>query len=186
MAAIRVEATAIPEVRIVTPPRFADPRGFFCETYSRDAFRAAGIAEDFVQDNQSHSSAAGTIRGLHFQTPPFAQAKLVRVAAGRIFDVAVDLRGGSPHFGRHVAVALSAQDGRQLLVPAGFAHGFCTLEPDTVVLYKVTNPYAPAHDRGLAWDDPALGIAWPVRDGVVLSDRDRRHPRLRDLPASFP
>jgi len=127
------------------------------------------------------------VRGLHFQTGPFAQAKLVSVTRGRILDVVVDLRRSSPAYGRHVPMELSAEAGQQLYVPVGFAHGFCTLEPDTEVMYKVSAPYSPGHDRGLAWDDPALGIAWPVApERAILSDKDRIHPRLADLPAYFP
>ncbi len=183
---LQVEETAIPAVKIVTPRRFGDARGFFSEVYSRKAFQEAGIDLDFIQDNHSLSGPRGTVRGLHFQSPPHAQAKLVRVVRGRILDVAVDLRRSSPSFGRHVAVELSAENWRQLLVPVGFAHGFCTLEPDTEVLYKVTGSYAPSHDHGLAWDDPALGIAWPVApEEALLSDKDRRQPRLADLPVVF-
>lgn len=181
-----VEISAIPEVKIITPKRLGDRRGFFSEVYARKAFAAAGIDLDFVQDNHSRSREVGTIRGLHFQAPPFAQVKLVRVARGRILDVAVDLRRSSPTFGRHVAVELSEENWRQLLVPIGFAHGFCTLEPDTEVLYKVTNDYAPAHDFGVAFDDPTLAIAWPVEtEKAILSDRDRRLPRLADCPPAF-
>lgn len=181
-----VEISAIPEVKIITPKRLGDRRGFFSEVYARKAFAAAGIDLDFVQDNHSRSREVGTIRGLHFQAPPFAQVKLVRVTRGRILDVAVDLRRSSPTFGRHVAVELSEENWRQLLVPIGFAHGFCTLEPDTEVLYKVTNDYAPAHDFGVAFDDPTLAIAWPVEtEKAILSDRDRRHPRLADCPPAF-
>lgn len=166
--------------------RFADARGVFVETYSRRDFTALGIAEEFVQDNQSLSTQAGTIRGLHFQVAPAAQAKLVRVLRGRILDVAVDLRSGSATYGRHVSAELSAENGLMLYVPVGFAHGFCTLEPNTEVAYKVTSLYAPDCDRGLAWDDPALGIDWPVaRDAAVLSDKDRRHPRLAELGRVF-
>ena len=183
---MQLEATAIPEVKILTPKKFGDARGFFSEVYSRKAWREAGLDYDFVQDNHSYSAEVGVIRGLHFQTAPFAQDKLVRVARGRILDVAVDLRAGSPSYGRHVAVELSAANWRQLLVPVGFAHGFCTLEPDTEVLYKVTQVYSPAHDRGLAFDDPALGIDWGVDAAkAVLSDRDRRHPRLAELGPQF-
>jgi dTDP-4-dehydrorhamnose 3,5-epimerase len=183
---LSVESTAIPDVKIVTPKRFGDHRGFFSETYSRQRFVEAGIAIDFVQDNHSHSAAVGTVRGLHFQTAPFAQAKLVRVVRGRILDVAVDIRRSSPTYGQHVAVELSAENWRQLLVPVGFAHGFCTLEPDCEIQYKVSAYYSAADDFGLAWDDPALGISWPVRpEEAVLSDKDRRQPTLAELPACF-
>ncbi len=181
-----VEDTAIPDVKIITPKKFGDRRGFFSETYNRRAAAQAGIHLEFVQDNHSLSADVGTIRGLHFQSAPFAQDKLVRAPRGRILDVAVDLRRSSPTFGRHVAVELSAENWRQLLVPIGFAHGFCTLEPDTEVFYKVTNYYSPAHDHGLAFDDPALGIAWPIdATKAILSDKDRRLPRLADCPLYF-
>jgi len=184
---MKIERTAIDDVLILEPKRFVDERGFFSETWSARAFAEAGLPERFVQDNHSLSQHAGTLRGLHFQSPPFAQAKLVRVTRGRALDVAVDLRRGSPTFGRHVAVELSAENWRQLYVPEGFAHGFCTLEDDVEVLYKVTAPYSPAHDRGVAFDDPALGIAWPYpAAAMTLSDKDRRHPRLADLPPVFP
>ena len=180
------EPTAIADVKIVTPARHGDHRGFFSETWKRVAFEEAGLDLDFVQDNQSLSRETGVIRGLHFQTAPFAQAKLVRVTRGRVLDVAVDLRRSSPTYGRHVAVELSAENWRQLLIPIGFAHGFCTLEPDTELLYKVTAPYAPKNDFGLAFDDPALAIAWPIAsDRAILSDKDRKQPRLADLPAYF-
>jgi dTDP-4-dehydrorhamnose 3,5-epimerase len=183
---LHVEATALPEVRIVQPKKFGDHRGFFSETYNRKALAEAGITLDFVQDNHSLSAAVGTLRGLHFQAPPMAQDKLIRVPRGRILDVAVDIRVGSPDFGRFVAVELSAENWRQLLVPVGFAHGFVTLEPDTEVMYKVTAPYSPEHDRGLAFDDPALGIDWGLSvEKLVLSDKDRNHPRLADLPRYF-
>jgi dTDP-4-dehydrorhamnose 3,5-epimerase len=183
---LNVEPTALPDVKIVTPKRFGDDRGFFSEVYNRKAFEAAGLAMEFVQDNHSWSAKAGTVRGLHFQSAPFAQDKLIRVVRGRILDVAVDLRRSSPTFGRHVAVELSAENWRQLLVPVGFAHGFCTLEPDCEVIYKVSGYYAAAHDLGLAWDDPELAIAWPVSpEEATLSDKDRRQPRLADLPVYF-
>jgi dTDP-4-dehydrorhamnose 3,5-epimerase len=181
-----VEPTALPDVKIIQPKRFGDHRGFFSETYSRSAFAEAGIKLDFIQDNHSLSAAVGTLRGLHFQAPPFAQDKLVRVPRGRILDVAVDIRASSPDFGRFVTVELSAENWRQLLVPAGFAHGFVTLEPDTEVLYKVSAPYAPEHDRGVAFDDPAIGIDWGLPpERLILSDKDRRHPRLAELLRYF-
>ena len=170
----------------VLPDRFEDERGFFSEVYNARAWKANGIEVDFVQDNQSLSRQVGVVRALHFQMPPFAQAKLVRVTRGRVFDVAVDIRKGSPDFGRWAGVELSAEKWNQLFVPAGFAHGFVTLEPDTEVLYKVTAPYGPANDHGLAFDDPALGIDWRLPHAeLVLSDKDRKHPRLADLPRYF-
>jgi dTDP-4-dehydrorhamnose 3,5-epimerase len=183
---VQVDATALVDVKIITPKRFGDHRGFFSETYSREAFAQSGITLEFLQDNHSLSAEVGTLRGLHFQSHPAAQAKLVRVARGRILDVAVDIRRSSPTFGRHVAVELSAENWRQLLVPVGFAHGFVTLEPATEVIYKVTSGYSPAHDHGLAFDDPALGIVWPAPPtGFVISEKDRHHPRLADLPKYF-
>jgi dTDP-4-dehydrorhamnose 3,5-epimerase len=171
---------------LVSARRFGDARGYFAETYSRRDFTALGIAEEMVQDIQSFSAPRGTVRGLHFQVPPRAQAKLVRVLRGRILDVAVDIRHGSPSYGRHVAAELSAENGLMLYVPVGFAHGFATLEPDTEVAYKVSDTYAPDCDRGLAWDDPDLDIAWGVApDAATLSDKDRRHPRLKDLGRVF-
>ena len=161
--------------------RFGDHRGFFLETYSARDFAALGIPDVFVQDNHSLSAAAGTVRGMHFQLPPRAQAKLVRVLRGAVLDVAVDLRRGSPAYGRHLAIELSASDERQVYIPAGFAHGFCTIEPDTEVAYKCSDYYDPGLERGLAWDDPDLALPWPVgADRAVLSDKDRRQPRLRD------
>ena len=183
---MQVEPTVIPAVKIITPKKHGDHRGFFSEVYNAKAWAEAGLDYQFVQDNHSYSAEKGVIRGLHFQLEPFGQTKLVRVAKGRILDVAVDLRRGSPTFGDHVAVELSAANWRQLLVPVGFAHGFCTLEPDCEVLYKVTNLYSPTHDRGLAFDDPALGIDWGIDlSTAVLSDKDRKHPRLADLGPQF-
>jgi len=184
-AAVKVDATAIPEVKLIAPERVADSRGFLSEVYNRERFESAGLKFDFVQENHSYSRRIGTIRGLHFQIPPFAQHKLIRVTRGRILDVAVDIRRSSPRFGSHIAVELSAENWLQLLVPIGFAHGFCTLEPDTEVVYKVTAVYSAAHDRGLAWNDPTLRIAWPVVEAAALSDKDRSNPRLEDLPAYF-
>lgn len=166
--------------------RFGDARGHFMETYSEQDFRAVGVSESFVQDNQSLSAHPSTLRGMHFQLPPRAQAKLVRVLRGAVRDVVVDLRRASPTFGRHVAVTLTAEGAEQFYVPAGFAHGFVTLVPDTEVAYKVTDYYAPDCDRGLAWDDPELALPWPAfPGGPVLSEKDRKHPCLRDLPAAF-
>jgi dTDP-4-dehydrorhamnose 3,5-epimerase len=184
---MKVIAQAIPEVLLIEPARFGDDRGFFSEVWKRAALQAAGLDVDFVQDNHSLSRQVGVLRGLHFQRPPTAQGKLVRVVRGRILDVAVDIREGSPTYGQHVAVELSAANWHQLWVPRGFAHGFLTLEPDTEVLYKVDAPYDPATDGGIAWDDPALGITWPVPpDGPILSDKDGRAPRLRDVAPIFP
>jgi dTDP-4-dehydrorhamnose 3,5-epimerase len=183
---MEIRPTRIADVRIVEPKRFADNRGFFSETFNGRAFAAAGLPTEFVQDNHSLSRPKGTIRGLHFQIPPFAQDKLVRVVRGAILDVAVDLRAGSPTYGQSVGVVLSAEAWNQLFIPVGFAHGFCTLEDDTEVLYKVTDYYSPEHDRGLLWNDPALGIEWPVSaQEAVLSDKDKAHPLLKDLPAYF-
>lgn len=183
---ISVESLSIPEVKIISPKKHGDNRGFFSEIYNKTAFADAGIAIDFVQDNHAFSAEMGTVRGLHFQTPPFAQDKLVRVVRGAILDVAVDLRVGSPTYGRHVSAVISAAAWNQILVPIGFAHGLVTLEPNTEVLYKVSNAYSPEHDRGLLWDDPDLGIAWPVSGtAAILSAKDRSQPRLADLPAVF-
>jgi dTDP-4-dehydrorhamnose 3,5-epimerase len=169
-------------VLVITPARFADARGFFSESYSRAAFQQIGVSREFVQDNHSLSRQRATVRGLHFQLAPFAQAKLVRVLRGAIYDVAVDIRRDSPTFGRHIAVDLSAENGHQLFVPAGFAHGFCTLESDTEVLYKVDVPYSRDHERGVRWNDPVLGIAWPVSgQEAVLNDRDRQLPLIDNL-----
>jgi dTDP-4-dehydrorhamnose 3,5-epimerase len=184
--AFTITDAAIPAVKLIEPKRFGDHRGFFSETYSRAAFLAAGIDLDFVQDNHSLSERVGTLRGLHFQAPPFAQDKLIRCTRGRILDVAVDIRRGSPSFGAHVAVELSQINWLQVLVPKGFAHGFISLEPSSEVLYKVTAPYSPMHDFGLAFDDPALGIVWPApAGGPVLSEKDRQHPVLAELPGYF-
>ena len=183
---MEIITTSIPDVKLVKPRRFGDHRGFFSEVYNRDAFEEAGLPHDFVQDNHSRSATRGTLRGLHFQTPPFAQTKLVRVLQGAILDVAVDLRHGSPTFGQHVAVELTDESWQQLLVPKGFAHGFVTLTEDTEVFYKVDAYYSPEHDKGVMWNDPDIGIDWPL-DGIepVISDKDARQPAFADLPASF-
>ena len=181
-----VQPTEIADVKVLVPVRHGDHRGFFSEVYNRKRLEEAGISIDFVQDNHSRSAERGTVRGLHFQVPPFAQAKLVRVVRGAVFDVAVDLRRGSPTLGRHVSVTLSAEEGNQMLIPVGFAHGLMTLEADTEVVYKVSDHYAPDHDRGILWNDPALGIAWPIPAAeAVLSDKDRAQPLLADFETPF-
>jgi dTDP-4-dehydrorhamnose 3,5-epimerase len=176
----------IPDVKLVRPRRFGDERGWFMETYRREALASAGITDDFVQDNQSFSAASGTVRGLHLQKPPRAQAKLVRVLKGRILDVAVDLRGSSPTFGQHVAVEIP-DDGTSLYVPIGFAHGFCTLTENVVIAYKVSDTYAPAAEAGVRWNDPMLRIGWPLTEAqATLSAKDRELPLLADLEPIFP
>lgn len=175
----------IPGPVLMTPKRFGDARGFFSETYNARTLAEIGITVPFVQDNHSLSAARGTVRGLHFQTPPFAQDKLVRVTHGSILDVAVDIRKGSPTYGKHVAVELSAGNWRQMFVPIGFAHGFCTLEPNTEVLYKVTNFYSAACDKGIRWNDPSLAIAWPDFAGATLSAKDAALPDVAALASPF-
>ena len=176
----------IPSIRIIKPRKLGDHRGFFSETYNKHALAQAGIALEFVQDNHSLSVSRGVVRGLHYQTPPFAQDKLVRVVRGAILDVAVDLRRSSPTFGKHVSAVISAEEWNQILVPVGFAHGFCTLAPDTEVIYKVTNYYSPAHDKGVRWNDPALGINWPVHEGdAIVSDKDKVQPLFSELEFFF-
>ncbi len=181
-----VHEFAIPGVKLVTPKRFGDHRGFFSETWNDRLFREQVADVTFVQDNHSLSAAKGTLRGLHFQKPPSAQGKLVRVTRGAVLDVAVDIRHGSPTFGKHVAVELSAENGAQLWVPEGFLHGFCTLTENVEFLYKVTGYYSPEDDGGVIWNDPDIGIEWPVdAGGPVLSGKDAELPRLRDLPVLF-
>jgi dTDP-4-dehydrorhamnose 3,5-epimerase len=183
---MQVLETAIEEVKLIKPVRHTDSRGFFSEVFKESELRKHAIDIVFVQDNHSLSVSRGVVRGLHFQIAPFAQAKLLRVIAGSVFDVAVDIRDGSPSFGRHIAVVLSATDWNQIFIPEGFAHGYCTLEPNTEVLYKVNAYYSPEHDRGLLWNDPALGITWPVSaDEALVSDRDSKHPILSNLPQHF-
>ncbi len=183
---MEIQTTDIPDVLLLTPRKYGDHRGFFSEVYSRRAFANAGVELDFVQDNHSHSAEVGVLRGLHYQIAPKAQDKLVRVVRGAILDVALDIRRASPTFGRHVTAVISADNWQQVLVPRGFAHGFVTLEPDTEVIYKVTADYAPELERGIQWDDPALGIDWGVAaDKVILSDRDRRHPMFADATDIF-
>ncbi|HEX8554479.1 MAG TPA: dTDP-4-dehydrorhamnose 3,5-epimerase [Sphingomonas sp.] len=174
--------------RIIALRRHGDARGWFTEVYSEPAFAALGITCRFVQDNHSLSAPAWTLRGLHFQTPPRAQAKLVRCIRGRIFDVAVDVRRGSPTWGAWVGAELSADNGHQLFVPVGFAHGFLTLEPDCEVVYKCSDTYAPDRDAGIRWDDPAIGIAWPIPADATpeLSAKDGKQPLLADFDSPFP
>ncbi len=176
---------AIPEVVEVVPPKHGDHRGFFSETFKRSVFEAEGVFIDWVQDNQSLSAQVGTVRGLHLQAPPTAQDKLVRVLRGAIFDVAVDVRLGSPTYGQWVSCELSAEKWNQLLVPIGFAHGFMTLLPDTEVIYKVSAPYSPVDERAVLWNDPAIGIDWPLDIEATLSDKDRIAPTLAEFVSPF-
>lgn len=183
---MNVRALAMPGLLEITPTRHGDERGFFSETWNSRALQAAGVDVDFVQDNQSLSAAAGTLRGLHFQTPPRAQTKLIRVLNGAIFDVVVDLRKGSPTFGEWLGLELSREKWNQLLVPAGFAHGFVTLAANTEVAYKVSDYYSPAHDRSVRFDDPAIGVEWPMKfSPFELSAKDRAAPLLADVDADF-
>ncbi|WP_423414777.1 dTDP-4-dehydrorhamnose 3,5-epimerase [Hyphomicrobium sp. B1] len=176
----------IPDVIIIPQKRFPDARGYFTELYSAKSLEQLGIEDFFVQDNFSLSTTTGTIRGLHFQIPPHSQAKLVRVSRGRILDVAVDIRRDSSTYGQHVAVELSAQNGLQIYIPHGFAHGFCTLEPETEVVYKVSNYYAPQAEGGILWSDPALNIDWPIgQDAAIVSEKDAVLPLLKDLTPVF-
>ena len=181
---MQIRATALPDVKVLTPRRFGDARGYFSETWSAGRMAEAGLDLAFVQDNESLSATKGTLRGLHYQAPPFAQAKLVRVAMGAILDVAVDARCGSPTFGRWVAEEISAENGAQILVPRGFLHGFVTLVPDTLVIYKVDNVYDGASDGSVAWNDADIGVDWGVAD-VVLSDKDRKATAFRDWVSPF-
>jgi len=183
---LSVERLSIEAVILVKPKKFGDARGYFLESYNARAFAEAGIDVTFVQDNQSLSVQRGTIRGLHFQTPPEQQAKLVRVLKGSIFDVAVDLRHGSQTYGRWCSATLTGEGAEQVFIPRGFAHGFCTLEPDTEVAYKVDGFYAPACDAGLRWDDPDIGIDWPVGAGdAMLSEKDAKLPLFAGFVSPF-
>ncbi len=183
---MEVTTTTLPGVLMLKPRRFADARGYFVETYSKRALAAAGVATEFVQDNQSFSAKAGTIRGLHFQLPPAAQSKLVRALRGSVFDVAVDLRRGSPTFGRWIGATLTAAGGEQLFIPRGFAHAFCTLEDAAEVAYKVDAFYAPECDSGLIWRDPDLAIEWPVKPAAaILSDKDAKLGPFKDFVSPF-
>jgi dTDP-4-dehydrorhamnose 3,5-epimerase len=183
---MKVIETTLPGVKIVVPQHFSDARGDFSEVWNAARFGAAGIAAEFVQDNHVRNARRFTVRGLHYQIPPAAQGKLVRVTRGAIFDVVVDIRRGSPNFGRHATSMISAENRHELWIPEGFAHGYCTLEADTEVTYKVTAYYRPELERGIAWDDSQIMIDWPVTPGdAVMSDRDRTLPRLADQPDVF-
>lgn len=182
---MQIEETGLAGVKLITPRRFGDHRGFFSESYSRKALAEAGIDIEFVQDNHSLSMTPGTIRGLHFQAPPRAQDKLVRCGRGALFDVAVDIRRGSPTYGRWVGYELSFENGRQLLVPAGFAHGFVTLQPETEIIYKCSDTYAPETEGALVWNDPDIGIDWPFEAEPVLSEKDAAAPFLKDFDSPF-
>lgn len=183
---MRLDRLAIPDVLLITPSIFRDDRGFFSEVWKERALADAGLHVAFVQDNHALSRERGVVRGLHFQLPPMAQDKLVRCTRGAILDIAVDIRRSSPTFGRHVSAVLSAENWQQLFVPKGFAHGYLTLEPNTEVLYKVSAGYSPQHDRGIAWNDPALGIDWGIApEAAILSPKDLLQPRLADAPRLF-
>jgi dTDP-4-dehydrorhamnose 3,5-epimerase len=183
---LKVEPLAIPDVLLLTPRRFHDPRGFFSETWNEARFAAAGIIERFVQDNHAVSNTRGVLRGLHCQIGPNAQGKLIRVVRGGIWDVAVDIRRDSPTYGHQVGAVLSAENWCQLWIPAGFLHGYCTLTEDTEVIYKVTAPWDPLAERGVIWNDPDLGVSWPIAErDVILSDKDQTLPRLKDCDTWF-
>lgn len=176
----------IPDVKLIIPQKFGDDRGYFSETYKKSALEESGIFIDFIQDNESLSTQTGTVRGLHFQLPPFDQAKLVRVLSGEILDIAVDIRPHSPTYGDHIALKLNAEDGRQLLIPAGFAHGFCTLTDHVKISYKVSAPYSKAHEGGILWNDPDLAIHWPVsKSEFILSEKDKLLPHFKALHELF-
>lgn len=181
---MKIIETSIPDVKILEPKVFGDHRGYFMESYNKKLFAELGLDYNFVQDNQSLSREVGTIRGMHFQLNPKAQLKLVRAVKGAIYDVVVDIRKGSPTYGKWVGVILSEYNNRQLLVPKGFAHGFCTLVPDCIVAYKVDEFYSPEHDSGILWNDPALGIDWPT-SSPILSEKDKKHPTLAEADLNF-
>ncbi len=182
---MNVTETKLPGVRLLEPRRFGDERGFFSESWNRKTFLDHGIDMDFVQDNHSLSATVGTVRGLHFQSPPHAQAKLVRCGRGRLFDVAVDIRKGSPTFGQWVGYELSFENGLQLMIPAGFLHGFVTREPDTEIIYKCSDYYAPDCDGAVRFDDPDLGIDWGLSGDPVLSEKDANAPLMADFDSPF-
>ncbi|SMH40748.1 dTDP-4-dehydrorhamnose 3,5-epimerase [Mesorhizobium australicum] len=182
---MKIEDTNLVGVKILTPVRHSDPRGFFSESWSKARMEAAGLRYDFVQDNHSMSVHVGTVRGLHFQSPPHAQAKLVRCGKGRLFDVAVDIRKGSPTFGQWVGVDLSFENGKQLLIPAGFLHGFITREPSTEIIYKCSDYFAPESDGAVRFDDPDLSIDWGLKEDAYLSEKDARAAFLKDFNSPF-
>jgi dTDP-4-dehydrorhamnose 3,5-epimerase len=182
---MKIETTAIFEVKILIPERFGDQRGFFCESWNEDTMEKSGLDYKFVQDNHSLSVKEGTVRGLHFQSPPHAQAKLVRCGQGSMFDVAVDFRNGSPTFGHWVGVELSAANGKQLLIPAGFLHGFATRSANTEIIYKCTDYYAPECDRTVKFDDPDIGIDWGLKGMPILSSKDANAPFFKDIKSPF-
>ncbi len=182
---MQIEDTPLAGVRVLTPRRFGDARGFFSESWNRRLMAEHGMDHDFVQDNHSVSARVNTVRGLHFQAPPFAQAKLVRCGRGRLFDVAVDVRRGSPTYGRWFGIELSFENGRQLMIPAGFLHGFATREPDTEIIYKCTDYYSPTADGAVRFDDPDIGIDWGLTGEAILSDKDAAAPLLADFTTPF-
>jgi dTDP-4-dehydrorhamnose 3,5-epimerase len=183
---MQIERLNIPDVLLLRPTKHGDQRGFFSEVFRADLLAQLGVVTPFVQDNHAYSAERGVLRGLHYQAPPSAQGKLVRCDRGAILDVAVDIRHGSPTFGRHVSAEISAANWTQIWVPPGFAHGYVTLEPDTEVLYKVTAYYDPSADAGVAWNDPDLAIDWAFSPSdTILSAKDQRHPTLAQAPAAF-
>jgi len=182
----KVSTISVDLPRLVVPKRHLDDRGWFSEIFNQKRFRDIGITCHFVQDNQSSSKQSGTLRGLHFQLPPVAQAKLIIVVKGRILDVVVDMRRGSPTFGKHVSTELSSETGRQLYIPIGFAHGFLTLQNDVVVMYKASDYYTPSHESGIRWNDPDIAFPWPLKDAnLIISDKDRRLPLLKEFASPF-
>jgi dTDP-4-dehydrorhamnose 3,5-epimerase len=182
---VQIEDTPLAGLRVLTPRRFGDSRGFFSESWNRRLLAEHGMDYDFVQDNHSVSARVNTVRGLHFQSPPHAQAKLVRCGKGCLFDVAVDIREGSPTYGQWFGVELSFENGRQLMIPAGFLHGFATREPETEIIYKCTDYYSPTADGAVRFDDPDIGIDWGLRGDAILSDKDAAAPRLADFTTPF-
>ncbi|WHZ37755.1 dTDP-4-dehydrorhamnose 3,5-epimerase [Sagittula sp. MA-2] len=182
---MEIEKTTLDGLLVLMPRRFGDDRGFFCESWNKQRMAEAGLHYDFVQDNHSLSAAAGTLRGLHYQCPPHSQAKLVRCGRGALYDVAVDIRLGSPSYGQWFGIELSFENGRQLMIPEGFLHGFVTLEPDTEIVYKCSDFYAPDCDGSVAWNDPEIGVDWPLDSAPVLSEKDANAPRLANIGNPF-